>query len=140
MINFQKVAVALLLALLVPACASVVPSEEPSTDAPTAEPAADVADGEEAEENLGQARSAVEFNACACIGGGRVSNCNGSVCEYYTPTNYRDTYYCRETDRTFTCPHYRANYCRATGYVMNSMTCCSGHARYIGSNLYCTAN
>ncbi|CAN5833716.1 hypothetical protein BH11MYX4_BH11MYX4_50720 [soil metagenome] len=112
-----------------------MPSEDPSSDGPTAEPSA-----EEAEENLGEARSALTFNACACIGTANVSNCSGGVCEYSTATNLRDNYYCRKTDRVFTCTRYQTNYCRATGYVMHSMTCCSGHARYIGSDLYCTAD
>jgi hypothetical protein len=89
-------------------------------------------------EETGQVEQSVTYNACACLDPSRIMDCGtGSTCTGYRKTSSRDSYYCQKDNRSFTCPHYAAYDCRKSGYQPNGLSCCSGHAAYVGSLLLC---
>lgn len=99
----------------------------------------EVIDDSTAADDQANVEEAVTFNACACLNPNQVIDCrSGGVCVSSSYGSGTDTYWCAAKKKTFTCRHIVKHTCRQTGYPKGSLRCCSGHAKYVGSNLVCT--
>jgi hypothetical protein len=119
--------------ILASACAMEARPED--TDPATTER---VDDGDADGESVESTSQAVTYNACACLDLSRISDCDSAGrCESYRKTTRRDDYYCKKTDRHFTCPHFRLVLCRASNHRPNGLACCSGRSAVSGGVAEC---